>query len=253
MSGTPSWNITQSEIAAAATTLDATSSAGSYSLTYASGLSLINGNLGVFAGAANNWTINTKTLTASIATGSSVYGSSLTAGAVTLSGVVNGDSVSTDSVAINTSGLLSGAAYLKVGSHLGIQSISSALSGSGAANYSFAGATGDYTVSAKTLTGTISSGSSVYGASLVAGSVSVSGLVSGDTVTPESTVTIDTTGNTSTSGNLKAGTYTGIQTAAATLTGADAGNYSYSGATGNYTVSTATLGGSITVGSSVYG
>jgi hypothetical protein len=100
LSGTPSWKITQSGTAVAATTLTATSSAGIYSLTYASGLSLVNGNSGVFAGAANNWTINTKTLTASIATGNTVYGSPLLPGTVTLSGVVNGDSVSTASVVI---------------------------------------------------------------------------------------------------------------------------------------------------------
>ncbi|MFN6059564.1 MAG: beta strand repeat-containing protein, partial [Burkholderiales bacterium] len=246
LSGTPSWKITQSGTAVAATTLAATSSAGIYSLTYASGLSLVNGNSGVFAGAANNWTINTKTLTASIATGNTVYGSPLLPGTVTLSGVVNGDSVSPASVVINTSGLLSGGGQLKVGSHLGIQSVSGVLSGAGAANYTFAGATGNYTVTPKTLTGLISASNSVYGANLVKGTVSLSGLVSGDNVIPDNTVSIAlAAANKSTSGNLKAGSYTGIQTAPATLSGtlADIANYTYTGATGDYTVSKATLGG----------
>jgi hypothetical protein len=169
LTGTPTWTITKSGTSISSSTLSSTSSAGTYSLTYASGLSMANSSLSVYMGSANTWTINPKTLTGSIASGSSVYGSTLTAGAVTLTGVVNGDSVSTASVVINTAGLLSGAAYLKVGSHLGIQSVSSTLSGTGASNYTFAGATGDYTVTAKTLTGTIGSGSSVYGASLVAG------------------------------------------------------------------------------------
>ncbi|NBU15150.1 MAG: hypothetical protein EBT35_11225, partial [Alphaproteobacteria bacterium] len=187
-------------------------------------------------------------------TGSSVYGSTLLPGAVTLSGVVNGDSVSTASVVINTTGLLSGGGQLKVGSHLGIQSVSGVLSGAGAANYTFAGASGNYTVTPKTLTGLISARNSEYGANLVNGTVSLSGLVSGDNVIPDNTVSIAlAAANQSTSGYLKAGSYTGIQTAPATLTGTDIANYTYSGATGDYTVSKATLGGSISPSSSVYG
>ncbi|NDG15100.1 MAG: hypothetical protein EB110_05520, partial [Betaproteobacteria bacterium] len=149
---------------------------------------------------------------------------------------------------------MSGGGQLKVGSHLGIQSVSGVLSGAGAANYTFAGASGNYTVTPKTLTGLISARNSEYGANLVNGTVSLSGLVSGDNVIPDNTVSIAlAAANQSTSGYLKAGSYTGIQTAPATLTGTDIANYTYTGATGDYTVSKAPLGGSITPSFSVYG
>jgi len=59
----------------------------------------------------------------------------------------------------------------------------------------------------------------------------------GDGVSASGPVTVNTTGKTSTSGNLKAGSYTGIESVGTALSGADASNYTFAGATGNYTVS----------------
>jgi hypothetical protein len=49
------------------------------------------------------------------------------------------------------------------------------------------------------------------------------------------TVAVNTAGHTSTSGHLNAGSYTGIESLSS-LTGADAGDYTFAGVTGNYTV-----------------
>ena len=65
-------------------------------------------------------------------------------------------------------------------------------------------------------------------------------MISGDDVST-GTVTVDTTGNLSVSGHLNAGSYTGIESVGSTLGGADAGNYSFAGATGNYNVAQANL------------
>jgi hypothetical protein len=54
--------------------------------------------------------------------------------------------------------------------------------------------------------------------------------------------TVATSGNTSGSGNLKAG-YTGIQSISAS--GADAGNYTFAGVTGDYTVTQLALTGTM--------
>jgi hypothetical protein len=65
------------------------------------------------------------------------------------------------------------------------------------------------------------------------------------------TVTVDTTGLTSSSGNLVAGTHTGIQSVSG-LTGADAGNYSFAGVTGDYSVTRRALNVSASAANRVY-
>jgi hypothetical protein len=94
--------------------------------------------------------------------------------------------------------------------------------------------TGNYTVGQLALSGTIATGSSVYGAALTPGAATLSGVLSGDLVSA-GTVAVNTAGHTSTSGHLNAGSYTGIESVSG-LTGADAGDYTFAGVTGNYTV-----------------
>jgi trimeric autotransporter adhesin len=109
------------------------------------------------------------------------------------------------------------------------------LTGSGAGNYvltPYTTAT-PWTVSPLALTGTISTGTSVYGSALNPGSATFTNMVASNPVT--ATVAVNTTGNTSTSGNLKAGTYTGIEYITG-LSGADPSDYTFAGVTGNYTV-----------------
>ena len=187
-------------------------------------------------------------LTGTIGAGSSVYGSALVAGAANLTNKISGDAV-TATIAVDTTGLTSSSGNLIAGMHTGKEYIS-ALGGADAANYSYAGVVGNYTVSKLDLTGTIAAGSSVYGSALAAGAANLTNTISGDAVT--ATTSVNTTGNTSTSGNLKAGSYTGIEQISA-LGGADAANYSYGSVVGDYTVSKLDLTGTIVAGSSVYG
>jgi filamentous hemagglutinin family protein len=103
-------------------------------------------------------------------------------------------------------------------------------------------ANGSLTVNQRALTGSIASGSTTYGSSLSPGAASFTNEVTGDNLT--AAISVNTSGNTSSSGNLKAGSYTGIEYISG-LTGTGAGNYTYSGITGNYTVSKLALTGAL--------
>ncbi len=111
-------------------------------------------------------------------------------------------------------------------------------------------ANGTLTIDSLALSGTIASGSSVYGSALSPGTVTFTNLVGSDQLS--ATVAVNTAGHTSTSGHLNAGSYTGIESLSS-LTGADAGDYTIAGVTGNYTVGQLALIGTIASGSSVYG
>jgi hypothetical protein len=205
-----------------------------------------------FAGATGDYTVTALALTGSIATGTSIYGSALTPGAVSLSTAISSDAVSAGAATVTTTGHTSTSGNFTAGTHVGSESVGSALTGSDAGNYTFAGATGDYTVTALALTGSIATGTSIYGSALTPGAVSLSNAISGDAVSA-GTATVNTTGHTSSSGNLTAGTHTGSESVGSALTGADAGNYTFAGATGDYTVTALALTGSIGTGTSVYG
>jgi hypothetical protein len=203
-----------------------------------------------FGGLLGDYTVSPLALTGTLGAGSSTYGSALNAGAVSFSNLLTGDAVTAGPVTFATSGNTSGSGNLKAGSYTGLQSIS-AISGADAANYSFAGLTGNYTVSQLALNGTIGAGTSTYGSPLTPRAASFGNVLAGDVVTPGA-VTIATAGNLSGSGNLKAGSYTGIQSVSS-ISGADAGNYSFAGLTGDYTVNQLALSGTIGAGSSIYG
>ena len=232
--------------------------AGSYTgIESITGLSGVDANNYTFAGITGNYNVSQLALSGSISTGSSVYGSSLNPGTASLTNVVSTGTGTDDvsaSIGVNTSGNTSTSGNLNAGSYTGIESITG-LSGADANNYTFAGITGNYNVSQLALSGTISTGSSVYGSSLNPGTASLTNVVSTGTGTDDVSVAgtaVNTTGNLSTSGNLNAGSYTGIEYVTG-LSGADANNYTFAGITGNYNVSKLALSGSISTGSSVYG
>ncbi|HWW04671.1 YDG domain-containing protein [Collimonas sp.] len=204
-----------------------------------------------FAGASGDYTVTPLALTGSIGAGSSVYGSALVPGAASFTNVVSGDVLGTATVTVNTAGLTSSSGHLIAGAHTGIEAVS-ALSGASAGNYTFTGVTGDYSVSPLALNATLAAGGSTYGSILTPGAVNFTNLVAGDLVTPAA-ITVNTTGLTSSSGHLIAGTHSGIEAVGTALGGTDAGNYTFAGASGNYTVNPLTLAGSIAAGSSIYG
>jgi hypothetical protein len=155
---------------------------------------------------------------------------------VNFTNAVSGDLVTPGAVTVNTTGLTSSSGHLIAGTHTGIESVGTALGGADAGNYTFAGATGDYTVSQLALSGSIATGSSTYGAALTPGAISISNVISGDLVNAPG-VSVNTTGLTSSSGHLIAGTHIGIESANGALSGADAGNYILGSISGDYTVS----------------
>jgi filamentous hemagglutinin family protein len=125
------------------------------------------------------------------------------------------------------------------------------VTGTDAGNYSFnttAATTANITPFA--LSGTISNGSSVYGAVLNPGVLTFGNTFAGDVVIA-GTVTVNTAGLTSSSGNLTAGTHTGIQSVSG-VTGADAGNYTFAGVTGDYIVTPRALTVSAAAANRVY-
>jgi len=102
-----------------------------------------------------------------------------------------------------------------------------------------------------TLTGSIGTGSSVYGQMLNPGAVTFTNVPAG-VAAPSATVGLTTEGRLSSSGNLNAGTYTGIEGVTA-LPSDTAGDFIIGAITGNYTVTQASLTASIATGTSVYG
>ena len=227
--------------------------AGTYTQTAGASLSGTDAGNYSFAGVSSgaNYTVNPLAITGSIATGSSIYGATLTPGAASLSGVLSSDVVNTTAVSLNTTGNTSTAGKLKANSYTGIESVGSTLTGADSANYTFAGAVGNYTVSQLALSGSVASSSSTYGSTLSPGAVTFSNKLAGDVVTDTAAVNTSTL---SAAGKVVAGTYT--QTAGASLSGTDAGNYSFAGVSSgaNYTVNQLALSGvSVAATGSVYG
>jgi len=192
-----------------------------------------------FAALTGSYTVTPLALTGSIATGSSVYGLALTPGAANFSNALTNDLLGTATVAVNTAGLTSTSGHLTAGTHSAVETLN-ALSGADGADYSFAALTGNYTVTPLALTGSIATGSSVYGSALVPGAVSFANVIGGDAVTA-GYATVTTANQVSTGGRFTAGSHPGSESVGSTLNGADAGDYTFSGTTGNYTVNPLTL------------
>ena len=174
---------------------------------------------------ASNGTLNItpKPITGSINTVNTLYGATYIPGSVNLSGVLSGDQVFSATPTLNTTGLTSNSGYLKAGNHIGIEAVSGSLTGPDAGNYSFTGATGNYTVTPAPLvvSGLVAS-TKVYDTSTVA-NVSTAGVVYGGLLASDA-VSVNATGlfNDKNAGIGK------TVTLSSTLSGADAGNYSIS-------------------------
>jgi hypothetical protein len=189
--------------------------------------------LGGYTTPTNNYTVAQLALTgAAIAAGNSTYGSSVTPGAVSFSNVISGDLVGAAAGIVSPT--YSTSNHLNAG---GYAQTATTLTGADAGDYIFAGyttPTNSYTVAQLALTGAaIAAGNSTYGSSVTPGVVSFSNVISGDLVGAAAGIVSPTY---STSNHLTAGSY--AQTAT-TLTGADAGDYSFAGyttPTNNYTV-----------------
>ena len=216
--------------------------AGSYTQSVGSTLGGTDAGDYTFAGSTTptaNYAINPLALTAAIAASSSSYGSALNPGAVTLSGSLTGDLVSVGGATVNTS-TVSTSGHPNAGSYT--QSVGSTLGGTDAGDYTFAGSTtptANYAINPLALTAAIAASSSSYGSALQPGAATFTNVISGDNLGTVS-VAVNTTGNTSASGHLNAGSYMGIQYVGG-LSGPDAGNYTYAGISGNYTVTPAPL------------
>jgi filamentous hemagglutinin family protein len=228
------------------------------------GMTLTDGSTGVasnyvlpasaYNATRNTATINRFALTATdINTSTSVYGDTLAPGSVMFTNKFGADDVNAAVTVTVPAGSLSTGGAAKVGSYF--QSASSSLSGAQAGNYTFAGLTSssdNYSITQRALTASaISSSASAYASAIGPGTAQLSNAISGDAVAAPVTVN---TGATSSSGHFVTGVYT--QTAGTTLSGADAGNYSFTGYTSaaNYTIQRLALTGtSVANSSSTYG
>jgi hypothetical protein len=164
-----------------------------------------------------------------ILAGNKVYDgtATFTTGQLGISDIVSGDMLSLSAGTANTSSKNAGAGAITSFNGL-------VLSGSSASNYTLTGVSGSGKITPLVLTGSITTGSSTYGSTLLPGVASFTNVISGDTL-GAATVMVNTTGHTSSSGNLNAGSYTGIESVNS-LSGLDAGNYTFANVTGNYTV-----------------
>ena len=235
-------NIAGSDIVTAAANIDAptysTSSnlnAGSYTQSASSitGTDAGNYSFGGYTTGTNNYVVNQLALTGTaIAPVTATYGTSVKAGVVSFGNIAGSDIVTAaaniDAPTYSTSSNLNAGSYT--------QSASS-ITGTDAGNYSFGGyttGTNNYVVNQLALTGTaIAPVTATYGTSVKAGVVSFGNIAGSDIVTAAANIDAPTY---STSSNLNAGSYT---QSASSITGPDAGNYSFGGyttGTNNYVV-----------------
>ncbi|MCV2357578.1 filamentous hemagglutinin N-terminal domain-containing protein [Paucibacter sp. TC2R-5] len=184
-----------------------TSNAGTYSLSYASGVSLGNTAYSLSAGAAANWSITPRTLNLSV---SKTYdGNNSMVSGFALTGMVNGDASPT---VTGTAAVAS----KNVGAYSAFVSSSLALSNS---NYSLSGGTVSASIAAKPLTASYTASNKVYDGSASAVVVASSAdLIANDML---SIAHSNANFVNSSAGNAKTVTIGGIS-----LSGADAANYS---------------------------
>jgi len=194
--------------------------AGSYAQT-ASALSGANASNYTFAGyttPSDNYTVGQLALTgAAIAAGNSIYGSSLTPGAVSFGNAIAGDDVSATASLVSPT--YSTSNHLNAGSYA---QTASALTGTDAGNYTFSGyttATNNYTVTPFALTVTATGVNRTYDG-LTDASVTLSDdRFAGDLLTDSYT--------SASFGNGNAGTGRKVNVSGISVTGTDAGNYTW--------------------------
>ena len=225
-------------------------SAGNYkqTVTTLNGADAANYSVIAFTTPTTNYTVTPLALTGAIAAGTSVYGGASTGGAVSLTGLLAGDVVS--SVASLVNPLYSSSNHLKVGSY---NQTASTLSGVDSINYTLTPittATPNFTVTPLLLSASIAGVNAPYGTASAPGAVTLTGGLSGDSLSSTASLV---SALYSSSNHLNAGNY--FQSASV-LSGADAGNYSFSGVTtpnANYVVSPLSLTASVAAVSQTYG
>ncbi|MDE1989936.1 MAG: hypothetical protein KGI82_05650, partial [Betaproteobacteria bacterium] len=151
------------------------------------------------------------------------------------------DTVTPATVAVNTSGLTSSSGHLTAGTHNSIESVSGTLSGTDSGNYSFAGATGNYTVTPLGITVTATGSDKIYNGSSAASVVlASSGVISGDNVSFTDTA--------ATFADKNVGHNKTINVAGIAASGHDSGNYSLNNtsATSSANITPATLTATLT-------
>jgi hypothetical protein len=190
-----------------------------YNSTFANATYDLFAPFGIAAGTyTTHANITPLALTGLIATGNSAYGAALVPGAASLLGIIGSDVV-TPSVVTITPDVVSTSGHLTAGSHSGIESVTTTLGGADAANYTFAGTTGNYTVSQLGITGSITAANKVYDANNSASILTrtLSGAIGGDTVSY--------TGGTATFSDKNVANGKTVTGTGLSLTGTDAGNY----------------------------
>ena len=206
-----------------------------------SGLEVVSSYSGVdasnydFSGVKGDYTVDKLAVVGNIASGNSTYGDGYTYGAATVSGVITNDVIGTATVSLgDLTNKKSTSGHLRAGTYSGLEVVSG-YDGVDASNYDFSGVKGDYTVDKLAVVGSIGSGHSTYGDGYTYGSSTVSGVITSDVIGTATVSLGDLTNKTSTSGHLRAGTYSGLEVVSS-YSGVDAGNYDFSGVTGDYTV-----------------
>mgnify|MGYP000293525115 CR=1 FL=1 len=204
-------------------------------------------------GLASNYSLNSgQTVAASItpaalvatdiAPVSATYGDRIITGAVNLSGVIGSDKVTANASLVNAKSSTSN--NIKAGAY---QQTAQALVGVDASNYKlipFTTDTANYQISALALNGAITSSSSTAGAILLPGLASFKNVIAGDAIgAAEVVVSVPGAAKGAKIANT-VGTFIGSQKVAS-LSGLDAGNYSYTNVLGDYTVKTGFSSGSI--------
>jgi filamentous hemagglutinin family protein len=205
---------------------------------------------------ANSYTVAQKSITtAQIASAGNTYGGTVAAGGVSLGGdVITGDVVTAAATVdgASQSANKSSSGNLKAGTY-GQTVATTALTSIDAGNYKLDApvtSANSYTVAQMTVSGFIDSVTTTYGTNAATGGVNLIGVIGNDQVSPSGSSLSG--GVFSSSNNLKAGTY--VQTVNGALSGADAGNYSFSGtSSANYVVNKLAITSQIADVTTTYG
>ncbi len=204
----------------AATTAQATSAAGTYTITVSGGVA----DNYTFSYADGTLTVNQATLTATADDQSKTYGGANPSLTVSYSGFQNGDdetSLTTEPTAATTADATSAAGTYTITAAGGVDD-----------NYTFSYTDGTLTVNQATLTATADDQSKTYGGANPSLTVSYSGFQNGD---DETSLTTEPTAATTADATSAAGTYK------ITVSGGVADNYTFSYTDGILTVNQATL------------
>jgi len=197
-----------------------------------------------YASASQNCTltINKAVLTATVEDNSKTYGQDNPAFPVTVTGFVNGET------AANAAGYTAPTASSTATATTGVGTAAITISGGAANNYTFNIAdTGTLTINKAVLTATVEDNSKTYGQDNPAFPVTVSGFVNGETAATAAGYTAPTAGTTATAA-------TGAGTAAITISGGAASNYTFNITdTGTLTINKAVLTATVEDNSKTYG